>query len=271
MTKIIATCKWEEQKRSMKAHTVELKADERIDQLYSQDVQIIQSPSCFAFSLDAVLLADFVRANHRHRLQTVDLCAGNGAVGLFLHDKLGGQFKEVELQERIADMAQRSIELNGLTDRYQVLNMNINDVFTVIPKDSADVVLCNPPYFPVTPQSQKNPNQYLAIARHEIKTNLAMVAHQMSGLLKMNGHGYLVHRPDRISEILRTLEENRLVPKRLRFIYPKPDRDANMVLIEVIKDGNPGGQKVIPPLIVSDDQGNYRSEVRKLLYGDEKK
>lgn len=253
----------------MKNQTDLLKADERIDQLYSQDVQLIQSPSCFAFSLDAVLLADFVRPNLRHKLRVVDLCAGNAAVGLFLHGKLGGQFVEIELQERIADMARRSIELNGLADRYQVLNIDIADVFSFIPKDSADVVLCNPPYFPVTAKSQKNPNQYLAIARHELKTNLTMVARQMSGLLKMNGHGYLVHRPDRLAEIMAVLGQNRLVAKRVRFIYPKPNRDANMVLIEVIKDGKPGGLKVVPPLTVSDADGNYRSEVRKLLYGNE--
>ncbi|MDO4903543.1 MAG: tRNA1(Val) (adenine(37)-N6)-methyltransferase [Limosilactobacillus sp.] len=252
----------------MEKHAVKLKDDERIDQLYSQDVQIIQSPSCFAFSLDAVLLADFVRPNYREKLQIVDLCAGNGAVGLFLHNKLGGHFTEVELQERIADMAQRTIELNDLTDRYRVLNIDIADVFDHIKKDSADVVLCNPPYFPVTEKSQKNPNQHLAIARHEIRTNIEMVAEQMSGLLKMNGHGYLVHRPDRVSEILSTLENHRLVPKRIRFIYPKPDRDANIMLIEVIKDGKPGGQKIVPSLIVNDDQGNYLPEVRKLLYGD---
>lgn len=251
----------------MDDHGIDLQGDERIDQLYSQDIRLIQSPSCFAFSLDAVLLADFVRPNYRHRLRTVDLCAGNGAVGLFLHNKLGGHFIEVELQRRIADMAQRSIELNGLNNRYQVLCMDIADVFQAVDKDSADIVLCNPPYFPVTPQSRKNPNRYLAIARHELKTNIKMVAQQMSGLLKMNGHGYLVHRPDRLSEILGVLEENRLVVKRLRFVYPKPGRDANMMLIEVIKDGKPGGQKIVPPLIVSDDQGNYLPEVKRLLYG----
>ena len=240
-----------------------LKDDERIDQLYSQDVQIIQSPSCFAFSLDAVLLADFVRPNHRHKLRTVDLCAGNGAIGLFLHKKLGGTFTEVELQPRIADMAKRNVELNGLTDRYRVLNMDIAD-------DSADVVLCNPPYFPVTAQSQKNPNRYLAIARHEIATNLETVAEQMSGLLKMNGHGYLVHRPDRLTEILTTMQEHRLVPKRIRFIHPKPGRDANMLLLEVIKDGKPGGLKVVPPLVVSGDDGHYLPEVQELLYGQQK-
>lgn len=244
-----------------------LKADERIDQLYSQDVQIIQSPSCFAFSLDAVLLADFVRPNKRHKLKTVDLCAGNGAIGLFLHNKLGGRFIEVELQERIADMARRSVELNRLNDRYQVLNMDIADIFAKVPKDSADVVLCNPPYFPVNARSKKNPNHYLAIARHEIATDLQTVVTQMSGLLKMNGHGYLVHRPDRLTEILAALRENRLEPKRIRFIHPKPGRDANMMLIEVIKDGKPGGLKVIPPLVVSGEDGQYGSEVQALLYG----
>lgn len=244
-----------------------LKADERIDQLYSQDVQIIQSPSCFAFSLDAVLLADFVRPNQRHKLKTVDLCAGNGAIGLFLHNKLGGRFIEVELQERIADMARRSVELNRLNDRYQVLNMDIADIFTKVPKDSADVVLCNPPYFPVNARSKKNPNRYLAIARHEITTDLQTVVTQMSGLLKMNGHGYLVHRPDRLTEILAALREHRLEPKRIRFIHPKPGRDANMMLIEVIKDGKPGGLKVVPPLIVSGEDGQYGPEVQALLYG----
>lgn len=246
-----------------------LKADERIDQLYSNNIQIIQNPHCFAFSLDAVLLADFVRPNHRHRLKTVDLCAGNGAIGLFLHQKVGGHFWEVELQPAIADMAKRSISLNKLNDRYTVLNMDIKDVNEQIPKDSADIVLCNPPYFPVTPASQTNPNRALALARHEIATNLATVVEQMSGLLKMNGRGYLVHRPDRLPEILQTLVTHRLAPKRIRFIFPKPDRDANIVLIEVIKDGKPGGVKVVPPLTVADESGEYGPEVRRMLYGQE--
>ncbi|MBD5807308.1 tRNA1(Val) (adenine(37)-N6)-methyltransferase [Lactobacillus sp. 0.1XD8-4] len=244
-----------------------LKKGERIDQLYSQDVQIIQNPQCFAFSLDAVLLADFVRPNHRHKLKVVDLCAGNGAIGIFLHNKLGGNFKEVELQPQIADMAERTILLNGFQDRYTVINTDIANINDYIPKDSVDIVLCNPPYFPVTPQSQKNPNKALAIARHEIATDLATVVKQMSGLLKMNGHGYLVHRPDRLAEILTICQKYRLAPKRLRFIYPKPDRDANILLLEVIKDGKPGGIKVVPPLIVHGEDGKYLPAVQELLYG----
>lgn len=244
-----------------------LKDNERIDQLYSSDVQIIQNPNCFAFSLDAVLLADFVRPNHRHKLKTVDLCAGNGAIGLFLHQKVGGHFWEVELQPQIADMATRSIKLNHLEDRYTVLNMDLKDVNKTIPKDFADIVLCNPPYFTVKPASQTNPNRTLAIARHEITTNLAEVVTQMSGLLKMNGRGYLVHRPDRLAEILQELTTHRLAPKRIRFIFPKEGRNANIVLIEAIKDGRPGGIKIVPPLVVNEETGSYGPEVRRMLYG----
>lgn len=244
-----------------------LKKDERIDQLYSQDVRIIQNPHYFAFSLDAVLLADFVRVNHRQKIKIVDLCAGNGVIGLFLHDKLGGTFTEVELQPQIADMASRSIALNNLQDRYTVVNDDIANINEYVPKDSVDIVLCNPPYFPVTAQSQKNPNKALAIARHEIATNLTMVVQKMSGLLKMNGHGYLVHRPDRLGEILQVCQKNRLAPKRVQFIYPKPDRDANILLLELIKDGKPGGMKIVPPLIVHGSDGSYTAAVRELLYG----
>lgn len=247
-----------------------LKTDERIDQLYSQDVQIIQNPHCFAFSLDAVLLADFVRPNKKRQAKIVDLCAGNGAIGLFLHNKLGGHFTEVELQKPIANMAERTIKLNHLEERYDVLNMDIKDVYNKIPKDSADIVLCNPPYFPNNEHSKKNPNRALAIACHEITTNLTMVVEKMSGLLKMNGRGYLVHRPDRLAEILTELTSHRLAPKRIRFIHPKPDREANIVLIEVIKDGGTGGIRIVPPLVVNQANGEYGTEVQQLLYGDKK-
>jgi len=120
-----------------------LKADERIDQLFRLDIQIIQSPSVFSYSMDAVLLADFAQLPKRGLI--VDLCAGNGAVGLFMSPKTNGQIVGVELQPRLADMAQRSIELNALTEQLSVLNMDLKDVTTVIKKDSVDIVTCNPP------------------------------------------------------------------------------------------------------------------------------
>lgn len=244
-----------------------LQVNERIDQLSAQGIQIIQSSEVFAFSLDAVLLADFVRPNQKRKLKTVDLCAGNGAIGLFLNRKLGGQIIEVELQERLANMAKRSIQLNELSDRYQVLNVDVKQIYDYVPKDSADIVVCNPPYFKDHPQSEKNPNQYLALARHEIALNLQDVIEKMSGLLKMNGKAYLVHRPERLTEILSLMTSLRLEPKQVRLIYPKVGRDANMVLIEAIKDGKKGGLKVVPPLIVANEKGEYVPEVMAMLNG----
>jgi tRNA1(Val) A37 N6-methylase TrmN6 len=245
---------------------VELRAGERIDQLSSQGVQIIQSSEVFAFSLDAVLLADFVRPSQKRRALLVDLCAGNGAVGLFLNRRFAGRIVEVELQARLADMAKRSVQLNGLDERYQVVNGDVKNVYQFIEKDRADVVVCNPPYFKDEPTSQKNPNQYLATARHELTIDLETVCDRMSGLLKMNGHGYLVHRPVRLTEILATLASHRLEPKRIQFVYPKPGSEANMVLIEVIKDGKPGGTKVLPGFLVANQDGTYTPAMKKALY-----
>ena len=106
----------------------------------------------------------------------------------------------------------------------------------------------------------------MAIARHELTIDLATVCDRMSGLLKMNGHGYLVHRPDRLTEILATLADHRLEPKRIQFVYPKPGMDANMVLIEVIKDGKPGGSKIMPGFLVADVSGEYTLAMKKALY-----
>ncbi|WP_304053673.1 tRNA1(Val) (adenine(37)-N6)-methyltransferase [Levilactobacillus namurensis] len=244
-----------------------LRPDERIDQLYSQDIQIIQSPEVFAFSLDAVLLAAFAKLPARATSRTVDLCAGNGAVGLFMSHQTKGQIAEVELQPRLADMARRSIALNGLDDHMTVYQGDLARVNQWIPKDSVDVVTCNPPYFEDLPDSQKNPNQYLAIARHEITTNLATIVATTSGLLKMNGKAYFVHRPDRLLQLLTLMGQHRLAPKRIRLVYPKPGKEANMVLVEAIKDGKPGGLRFPAPLTVYDATGNYQAEVKRLLYG----
>lgn len=247
---------------------VTLRADERIDQLYSKDIQIIQSPTVFSFSLDAVLLGAFAQVPKSRKTTTVDLCAGNGAVGLFVSSQTNGQITEVELQPRLANMAIRSIALNDLTDKMTVLNQDLLTVTETIAKDSVDVVLCNPPYFKDQPTSQKNPNPHLAIARHEISANLDQILAVTSDLLKMNGKAYFVHRPERLDDLFATMRAHRLAPKRLRFVHPKADREANMVLIEMIKDGKPNGVRILPPVVVYQANGEYGEEVHQLLYGN---
>ena len=249
---------------------VTLHADERIDQLYSQDIQIIQSSQVFAFSLDAVLLGDFAQVAKGVKSQIVDLCAGNGAVGLFASAKTQGHITAVEIQPRLADMAQRSVVLNDLTQQMTVLNEDLLEITRQLPKDSVDTVLCNPPYFKDRPQSVKNPNPHLAIARHELSANLDQILAVTSDLLKMNGKAYFVHRPERLDDLFSTMATNRLSPKRIRFVHPKAQREANMVLIEMIKDGKRNGVRIMPPLVVYRDDGEYGEEVHTLLYGKHK-
>lgn len=246
---------------------VKLYENERIDSLLAENLQIIQSADVFSFSLDAVLLADFVKPVSRPDRKVVDLCAGNGAVGLFISKKFAGQIDQVEIQPRLADMNQRSLELNGLTDRIKVYNRDLKDAFSFLEKDSYDVVTCNPPYFKTLPQSKKNPNQYLALARHEIAVTLEDTVEVTSGLLKTGGKAYYVHRPDRLIEILDTMQAHRLAPKRIKLIYPKQGRDANMVLIEAIKDGKSDGLKFLPPVITYTDQNEYTPTIKEILYG----
>ena len=249
---------------------VTLHADERIDQLYSQDIQIIQSSQVFAFSLDAVLLGDFAQVAKGVKSQIVDLCAGNGAVGLFASAKTQGHITAVEIQPRLADMAQRSVVLNDLTQQMTVLNEDLLEITRQLPKDSVDTVLCNPPYFKDRPQSVKNPNPHLAIARHELSANLDQILAVTSDLLKMNGKAYFVHRPERLDDLFSTMATNRLAPKRIRFVHPKAQREADMVLIEMIKDGKRNGVRIMPPLVVYRDDGEYGEEVHTLLYGKHK-
>lgn len=248
---------------------VKLHGDERIDQLYSKGIQIIQSKEVFSFSLDAVLLADFVHPAGRKTKQIVDMCAGNGAVGLFLSEKTAAYITMIEIQSRLADMARRSIELNDLSSQIKVINDDLKNTDQYVKKDSVDIVACNPPYFVNYQTSEKNPNKYLAIARHEITTNLNEIVDSAAGLLKMNAKLYMVYRPDRLTDLFVALRSHRLEPKRIKFVRPRLGENANMVLVEAIKDGKPNGLKAERDIITYDGD-EYTDEVKKMLYGTDR-
>ncbi|MDA9472730.1 tRNA1(Val) (adenine(37)-N6)-methyltransferase [Enterococcus sp. 5H] len=239
---------------------------ERIDQLFADDIQIIQSKEVFSFSLDAVLLANFPVLPKKGRI--VDLCAGNGAVGLFASRKTNAEIIQIELQNRLADMGKRSIQLNQLDKQIQMIELDLKQATTVVKPDSVDLVLCNPPYFKELPASQKNPNPHLAIARHEIHTSLNEVVSVSAKLLKTNGRLAMVHRPDRFLDILHAMEAENIAPKRVRFIYPKAGKEANTLLIEGIKQGKKDGFRVLPPLFTYDEDNNYLPEMKAMLYGN---
>ncbi|WP_062107811.1 tRNA1(Val) (adenine(37)-N6)-methyltransferase [Bacillus niameyensis] len=244
---------------------IQLKSDERLDYLLAENLRIIQSPSVFSFSLDAVLLARFAYLPIQ-KGKVVDLCSGNGVIPLLLSNRTKADLIGVEIQERLYDMAIRSVEYNGLQKQIEMIHGDLKDMPPVLGLNQYDVVTCNPPYFPSKSPDIMNPNEHLAIARHEIYCTLEDVIRVSSQLLKQGGKAAFVHRPERLMDILSLMREFRLEPKRLRFVYPKLGKEANTILIEGIKSGN-SGLKVLPPLFVYNEENEYTPEVRELLYG----
>ncbi|GEB09926.1 MAG: tRNA1(Val) (adenine(37)-N6)-methyltransferase [Streptococcus equinus] len=242
-----------------------LKEGERIDQLFSTDVKIIQNREVFSYSIDSVLLSRFPKIPSRGLI--VDLCSGNGAVGLFASTRTKAPIIEVEIQERLADMAERSIQLNDLGEQVQMINDDLKNLLNHVPRTGVDLILCNPPYFKVSETSKKNLSEHYLLARHEITTNLEEICDIARHALKSNGRLALVHRPDRFLDIIDTLRQYNLAPKRIQFVYPKVGKDANLLLVEAIKDGSTDGLKILPPLFVHKENGDYTDEIFEIYYG----
>lgn len=254
--------------RRYKKMSIELKGDERLDYLLAEDLRIIQSPSVFAFSLDAVLLANFAYLPIQ-KGNIMDLCTGNGVIPLLMSKRTNGKITGVEIQERLYDMAARSVRYNELEDRIRMLHGDLKDMPSLLGHGIFDVVTCNPPYFITPVNGNMNTNEYFAIARHELLCNLEDVMKVSSQLLKQGGKAAFVHRPDRLLDILTFMRKYRIEPKRLRFVYPNQKKEANTILVEGIKNGKPY-LKTLPPLYVYNKNNEYTDEVREILYGKEK-
>ncbi|MET3700044.1 tRNA1(Val) A37 N6-methylase TrmN6 [Bacillus oleivorans] len=242
-----------------------LKDDERLDYLLAENLRIIQSPTVFSFSLDAVLLARFAYVPIQ-KGQVLDLCSGNGVIPLLLSGRTRANVTGVEIQERLYNMAVRSILLNGLDDQIQMIHGDLKEMPSILGHAVYDVITCNPPYFQTLSKEVQNQNYYFALARHEITCTLEDVISVSAKLVKPGGKVALVHRPARLMDILMLLRHYKLEPKRLRFVYPKEGKEANMILVEGMKDANPD-LKILPPLYIYTNENEYTEEVRELLYG----
>lgn len=243
-----------------------LKEDERLDYLLAEDLRIIQSPSVFSFSLDAVLLARFVYVPIQ-KGQLIDLCSGNGVIPLFLSARTKGLITGVEIQERLFDMAKRSIQYNNLQDRLHMIHGDIKEMPKKLGYGKFDVVTCNPPYFQTSSTEEVNENEHLAIARHEILCTLEDAIQASSQLVRQGGKVAFVHRPGRLLDIITVMRKYKLEPKRIQFVYPKQGKEANTLLIEATKDGSPD-LKILPPLFVYNEENEYTPEIKEILYGN---
>ncbi|MBD1383515.1 tRNA1(Val) (adenine(37)-N6)-methyltransferase [Metabacillus arenae] len=246
---------------------VTLKGDERLDYLLAEKLRIIQSPSVFAFSLDAVLLSKFAYVPIQ-KGNIIDLCTGNAVVPLLLSTRSKAHITGVEIQERLYDMGQRSILSNELDRQISLIHGDLKDMPVELGYGRFDVVTCNPPYFKTPKKEEMNYNEHLAIARHEIHCTLEDVIRVSSQLARMGGKISLVHRPGRLLDITELMRKYKIEPKRIQFVYPKQGKEANTLLVEGIKGGKPD-LKLLPPLFVYNDKNEYTKEVRYILYGEE--
>lgn len=237
---------------------VELRENERIDDLQRNGYQIIQNPAKFCFGMDAVLLSGFVRV--KPGAEVLDMGTGTGIIPLLVEAKTqAGHISAIEIQEESADMARRSVQLNGLESKIRIVTGDLREADKFFDAASFDVITCNPPYM-IGQHGLTNPDAPKAIARHEILCTLEDVIRTAAKLLKPGGYFCMVHRPFRLAEIMTVMTGYKLEPKRMKLVYPYVDQEPNMVLIEGCRGGRPR-MTVEKPLIVYQEPNVYTDEI----------
>lgn len=240
-----------------------LKENERIDDLQRNHYRIIQDPGRFCFGMDAVLLSGFAKAKQGDRV--LDLGTGTGIIPILMEAKTSAKnLVGLEIQPDSADMARRSVRLNGLEKKIEIITGDIKEAESLFGAASFDVVTSNPPYM-TEHHGITNPEAPKAIARHELLCSLEDVISQSSRILKPGGNFFMVHRPFRLVDIFVLLREYKLEPKRMKLVYPFADKEPNMVLIEANRGGR-ARMRVEKPLIVYKEPGVYTEEIYD-IYG----
>ena len=255
-----------EETMDKETRSVELKEKERIDDLQRNGYRIIQNPEKFCFGMDAVLLSGFARV--KTGAKVLDMGTGTGIIPILLEGKTkASHLTGLEIQEESADMARRSILLNHLEEKIDIVTGDIKEAGNLFQAASFDVVTCNPPYM-IGQHGIANPDTPKAIARHEVLCTLEDVIKNAALLLKPGGYFFMVHRPFRLAEIITMMTKYKLEPKRMRLVHPYVDKEPNMVLIEGCRGGK-SRMTVEKPLIVYKTQNEYTDEIYEIyeIYG----
>lgn len=241
---------------------IELKENERIDDLEFKDLKIIQNKDGFCFGIDAVLLSDFAK-NIKENSKVIDLGTGTGIISILLCGRT--KLKKiigVEVQEQVYDMACRSIKLNNLEDKFEIINENILNLTNIFENNFFDVIVTNPPY-----KKQNtgviNAEQKKLISRHEILANLEDFISVSNKLLKDKGEFYMIHRPERIVDIFSLMRKYKIEPKEVRLVFSNKKSSPKMVLVKGVKNGG-DYLKFRENLYIYNENGSYTDEVLKI-------
>ena len=240
-----------------------LKENERIDDLQINNLKIIQNKNGFCFGIDSVLLANFA-GDIKKNSKVIDLGTGTGIISFLILAKNNiNHVTGVEVQEEVAEMAERSIKLNNLQNQFNIINCNIKNILKYVERNSYDVVVTNPPYKKLN-TGGKNEDEKKLISRHEILADIFDFIKASKEVLKDKGTLYLVHRPERLADIIVALRENKIEPKKIQFVYSKKDSaEAKLVLIKAVKNSG-NFLKIEHPMYIYDNRGKYTEEVLKI-------
>ena len=230
-------------------------------EFFQNGITFAQLQSGFSLGTDAVLLADFAGAE---RGRVCDLCAGCGQIGLLLAAQGCRDITCVELQEDACTQAQRNIERNGLADAMRAVCGDVRQIRTLLPHGSFDTVVCNPPYYPVGSGFTAK-DTAAAIARTELSCTLADVCDAAAWLLRTGGSFCLIHKPERLTDVLTSLRERRLEPKQLRFVQHRQDAAVSLVLVRAVAGGKPG-LTCLPTLLLQNTDGTSTAEYRRIYH-----
>ena len=241
---------------------IELKENEVIDDLEFENLKIIQNNKWFKYGIDSVLLSDFAKKIKKNT-KVLDIGTGTGIISILLAKKTEAkEIVGIEIQEDVADMAKRSVELNNLQNKVKIINDNILNIENYFPNEYFDNIVTNPPY-QKNNSGLKNENEKQLISRHEVKCSLEDIINKAFKLLRDNGNFYMIHRPERLVDILYLMRKSRLEPKEIRFVHPKAKEKPNLVLIKGVKYSGKF-LKVLEPLIVYEENGEYTDEILKI-------
>ena len=230
-----------------------------------RNMYIYQDTDMFNFSLDSVLLPNFVTINKKTK-NIMDIGCGNAPIPLILSTKTNAKITGIEIQKDSYDLAVESVKVNNLEDQINIVNADINELYKELESDSIDTITCNPPYFKYKETSNLNDSDYKTIARHELKLDVERLLKVARKLLKNNGNIAIVHRPERLIEIIELMRKNNIEPKKVQFVYPGKDKEANILLIEGVKNGNPG-LKILSPIYSHDENGEYTDQIKEYFEG----
>lgn len=240
-----------------------LNDNERYDYLIKEQFKIIQNDDVFSFSTDALLLGHF--ANPKAKDKVIDLCAGNGVIQLLLFAKQQINIEGIEIQSQLVDMARRSFEENDVGHFLTMHHMDIKDVYQHFKPSQYSLVTCNPPYFKEN-QLHQHQKEAHKIARHEILCTLEDCVLAARHLLKEGGKLIMVHRADRLMDVLSEMRHANIEPKKINFIYSKIGKTAQTIVVEGRKGGNQG-LTIAPPFYIYNEDGTYSNEMKEIYYG----